>query len=259
VSSYKSVPWWRDKLTILRKKVNAQRRRYQRTRGNIALRDQRKEQYLASKAEYAATIRKERSASWKEFCTLISSTNPWSDIYRLAMGRKKQAVQITTLKKQDGSLTTNLHDTLLHMLQNFTPDDDPNEDNEYHAHLRAITREATDTADDKEFTVQEIKNAGASMRDKKAPGEDGITSEIFKVLVEILPRYTTAIYNGCLKSGKFPSRWKKAMILPITKPGKEGYEDVSKFRPISLLNIGGKVLEKYSLIELTTMCFRMDL
>ena len=82
------------------------------------------------------------------------------------------------------------------------------------------------------------------MRNKKAPGEYGITSEIFKGLVEILPMYTTAIYNGCLRNISFPWRWKKATILPITKPGKESFEDVSKFRPISLLNIGGKVLEK---------------
>ena len=60
---HKSVPWWTQRLTILRKKINAQRRRYQRTVGNNVLRDQRKEQYLASKAEYAATIRKERSTS----------------------------------------------------------------------------------------------------------------------------------------------------------------------------------------------------
>jgi alkylated DNA nucleotide flippase Atl1 len=74
--SYKSVPWWTDIRTIMRKKVNAQRQKYQQTRGSIALHDQQKGQYLASKAEYAATIRKERSASWKEFCNLTSSTNP---------------------------------------------------------------------------------------------------------------------------------------------------------------------------------------
>ena len=34
------------------------------------------------------------------------------------------------------------------------------------------------------------------------------------------------------------------MILPIIKPGQEGSDDVSKFRPLSLLDIGGKVLEK---------------
>jgi len=49
-------------------------------------------------------------------------------------------------------------------------------------------------------------------------------------------------------SGTFPTRWKKAQILPITKPEKESNEEVSKFRPISLLNIGWKVLE-YVLIN----------
>ena len=34
------------------------------------------------------------------------------------------------------------------------------------------------------------------------------------------------------------------MILPITKPGKDGTDGVSKFLPISLLDIGEKVLEK---------------
>ena len=37
---------------------------------------------------------------------------------------------------------------------------------------------------------------------------------------------------------------KKAKILPITKPGKKSSDEVSKFRPICLLDIGGKVLEK---------------
>jgi hypothetical protein len=55
---HKPVSWWTQRLTILRKKVNAQRRSYQRTTGNNVLRDQQKEQYLAFKAEYAATIRK---------------------------------------------------------------------------------------------------------------------------------------------------------------------------------------------------------
>jgi len=74
--------------------------------------------------------------------------------------------------------------------------------------------------------------------------EDGIPSEVFKGLVEILPQYRRAIYNRCLREGILPKRWKKAMIIPIIKPGKEESDKVSKFRPVSLLDIGGKVLEK---------------
>jgi hypothetical protein len=130
------------------------------------------------------------------------------------------------------------------MLRYFTPEDNQNDDTEYHWKLRAQSQGTINTADDKEFSVQEIKNAVAGMGNKKAPGEDVITIEIFKSFVGILSRYTTAIYNGFLKSGTFPKMWKKAKILPITKPGKESCDEVTKFRPISLLDIGGKVLEK---------------
>ena len=82
------------------------------------------------------------------------------------------------------------------------------------------------------------------MSNKKAPGEDGIPSKVWKCVVATLPRYLTAIYNRCLKEGVFPKRWKKANIIPIVKPGKEDSDEVSKFRPISLIDTGDKVLEK---------------
>jgi hypothetical protein len=82
------------------------------------------------------------------------------------------------------------------------------------------------------------------MSNKKAPGEDGIPNEVWKGLLTILPKYITAIYNKYLKEGVFPRIWKTAKIIPIVKPGKEGSDEVNKFRPISLLASGAKVLEK---------------
>ena len=46
------------------------------------------------------------------------------------------------------------------------------------------------------------------------------------------------------KKGCFPKRWKRVKVIPITKPRKEDTMDPSKFRTISLINVGGKVLEK---------------
>ena len=103
--------------------------------------------------------------------------------------------------------------------------------------------------------MQEVKNVVTSMGGKKAPGEDGIPSEVYKGLVEILPRHLTALYNKYLKTGIFPKMWKKAVILPIIKPGQEGSDEVSKFRPISLVNKGGKMLEK---LVINRMCTRED-
>ena len=54
----------------------------------------------------------------------------------------------------------------------------------------------------------------------------------------------TATYNACLRTGRFPVNWKIAKILPIAKLGREKSADTSKYRPISILNTEGKVLEK---------------
>jgi len=56
--------------------------------------------------------------------------------------------------------------------------------------------------------------------------------------------FTYTIYNVCLQGGCFPKRWRKAKIFPIDKPGKEKLQDASKYRIMSLINVGGKVLEK---------------
>ena len=40
---HKPVPWWTTRLTIMRREVNAERRRYQRTKMNEELRRQRRE------------------------------------------------------------------------------------------------------------------------------------------------------------------------------------------------------------------------
>jgi hypothetical protein len=47
-----------------------------------------------------------------------------------------------------------------------------------------------------------------------------------------------------LRKGVFPKRWKRAKLTPIVKSGKEDSEEEMKFRPTSLLNIEGKIMEK---------------
>jgi hypothetical protein len=129
------------------------------------------------------------------------------------------------------------------MLDHFTPKDNELEDN-YHKQVRAITTQPINTPDDSEFKREEIRRVIEGMDNKKVPGEDGITAEIYKQTIKILPKSITAMYNACLKNGVFPEIWKKAKIIPITKPDTQNSQDVIKYRTISFLNIGGKILEK---------------
>jgi hypothetical protein len=63
---HKPIPRWTTNFTTQRKEVNV-KRRYQRTKVNSEVRGQRKEQFLAAKAEYTAAIRPKKSKYWKEF------------------------------------------------------------------------------------------------------------------------------------------------------------------------------------------------
>jgi len=49
VTAHKTVPWWTQELTVLRKRTNAVHRLYQRTRNNDDLREKRKAQYTKVK------------------------------------------------------------------------------------------------------------------------------------------------------------------------------------------------------------------
>ena len=239
----KSVPWWTHELTAARKITNYLRRKYQRTRDNAEQREINKEAYFAQKAKYAATIKREKTKSWKEYCNLTTEANPWNAVYRLASGKKRTNTQVTTLRKPDGSLTSDTKETLRLMLEYFAPEDN-DLDNNHHKHIRELTDKHPNTPDDREFTREDIGRVIEEMNNKKAPREDGIRAEIYKLTFKIFPKSITAMYNVCLKNGIFPDRWKKAKIIRIMKPGTQTFEEVTKYRPISLLNVGGKILER---------------
>ena len=145
------------------------------------------------------------------------------------------------------------------MLEYFIPVDDGIMDNEYHRHIRNQIKDPISVQDDREFSQEEVLRVLENMNPQKCPGEDGITSGILLRVFMKFPRFVTAIYNDCLKRGVFPKLWKRANIVPIVKTGRENSTAVSKFRPISLLNVGAKVLEKLLINRIMHHVFSKDL
>jgi hypothetical protein len=87
-------------------------------------------------------------------------------------------------------------------------------------------------------------NATEEAANKKAPEEDGISGELYKRVCKTFPTLTFTLYKECVRKGCFPQKWKISKMIPIPKPGRENINDASKYRPISLIDVGGKVLEK---------------
>ena len=72
----RSVPWWSSELTVLRKRALALRRRYQKTRNDDNLRQERKFRYQEGKRLYQAKLQEEKLKSWKDFCCRTADSNP---------------------------------------------------------------------------------------------------------------------------------------------------------------------------------------
>ena len=61
------------------------------------------------------------------------------------------------------------------------------------------------------------------------------------------------------KEGMLSKELEIFVIIPIIKPEKEKCNDVSKYRPISLLNIGGKLLERLMIDRMLFHIYSNDL
>ena len=203
----------------MRKKVKANRRLYQRTKSDKDLRERRKATYNETKRAYQTEMKKAKFISWKEYCNLAASTNPWSQVYKLAAGKAREQSKMTTVRKPDGTETTSLHETASVILDYLLTEDN-GDDNPHHKNIRRAIEEPIHTDDDAEFTQEEIKSTIESFNYKKAPGLDGITGEIYHRMFNMFRRTITTIYNQCLKQGCFPKRWKIANVIPVTKPAK---------------------------------------
>jgi ATP-dependent helicase YprA (DUF1998 family) len=130
------------------------------------------------------------------------------------------------------------------MLHYLIPKDEVDNESNYHNTIRTQTERPIQAADDREYSLEEIRLAIEAINSKKAPGEDGITSEILQRAYKQIPNLIYTSYNQCLSQACLPTILKRIKVIPITKPGKEDTTDPSKYRPISLIKVGGKVLEK---------------
>lgn len=82
------------------------------------------------------------------------------------------------------------------------------------------------------------------MNPKNSPGENGFTSDICSKAMLIRPDLILSTFNVCLRLCYFPHIWKRPVIRIIPKPGKDSYQKPKSFKPIGLLPVLGKVLEK---------------
>jgi hypothetical protein len=101
------------------------------------------------------------------------------------------------------------------MLDQLSPEDKLKEDTPHHSTIREQTKQQIHTLDDKEFTVEEVRQVIEGLQPKKTPGPNGITNEIIKLVFKVIPITMTGIYNGL-----FPRKLESSKNTPNSQTGK---------------------------------------
>ena len=78
----------------------------------------------------------------------------------------------------------------------------------------------------------------------KATEVDGISCALLRLGVTELAPSIAKLINLSLSSGTFPSRWKRAgRVIALHKAGD--MDDVNNYRPISVLPVLSKIIERH--------------
>ena len=84
----------------------------------------------------------------------------------------------------------------------------------------------------------------SKLMNTKSTGQDQINLQHIKKSLMVTIPYITLIINTSIVTNVFPKPWKHSIIMPIHKTGD--IEEPANFRPINLLPILSKILEKSS-------------
>uniref|UniRef100_A0ABD2WXW7 Reverse transcriptase domain-containing protein n=1 Tax=Trichogramma kaykai TaxID=54128 RepID=A0ABD2WXW7_9HYME len=89
----------------------------------------------------------------------------------------------------------------------------------------------------------ELKRAQSRIRERSAPGPDGVPNLALKLAIAARPDIFLEVYTTYLETGVFPSSWKRQRLVLLPKPGKPP-DEPSSYRPLCMLDTAGKILER---------------
>ena len=102
---------------------------------------------------------------------------------------------------------------------------------------------STDPSYSGTFSMEELDRAIQDLKIRKSPGFDNMLAEFIKHFGVASKNWILNFFNLILETGHIRKAFKRTKIITVLKPGKDG-SDSSHYRPISLLSIVYKLLER---------------
>jgi hypothetical protein len=181
---------------------------------------------------WTRTIEKAKISHWKQFLDEAGEGRLWKAA--TYMKPRDSWGCIPTLRVGDREVADNREKAQAFMDSFFPTMAPPQEESPAHAPTEIPWQP---------ISKLEISRSLKAAKSSTTPGEDGLPTLIWKRLWTYLGDIITRIFTTSIDLGYHPKRWRNARIVVLRKPGKPDYSLPGAYRPISLLNTLGKLLE----------------
>lgn len=222
----KPVYWWSNEIAELRKECLRRRRLYSRSvrRNQLQVTQQLWDAYKEIQKKLRNCIRAAKKACWQNLLNTIDG-DIFGDGYKTAM-RRLHGLPPRPILTMDETQDVVRRLFPIHQQVIF----DCNVGNGL-----------------LNFTDDELAIAIKKIKNKKAPGPNNIPPEIIKQVALSKRQYILSVYNDLASKTCFPTEWKRAKLVLLNKAHQPG-----AYRPISLLDVEGKVYEHLILVRLNS-------
>ena len=252
----KPKPFWNSELDKLSRECDD-------ARLNAHLSDADAELFVQKRKEFDKACVEEKTKSWRSFIEGIDPTTDQSKIWKTIAGldgRKSKNQPGIELKTEEDSpqVAKTDNEKARLFINTYVKASKPPEELKGKSKkeaekpvihkMRSATKGCSSCGKDKTgmcagFSRDELETSLWKAKSGKATGPDQIANEMLKNLSAEGKERLLFLLNKSWQEGVCPGLWKLGEIIPYPKAGKD-HQITSSYRPISLLSVIGKLLER---------------
>eukprot|EP00662_Eupelagonemidae_sp_cell21_P057945 gene57945-biopygen48092 len=247
-------PWWNDDVEkAIAERQNAREHAHESRECHV--------RYLAAQRKAEAVIRDAQTQEWHDLVEGLDNRASSADVFRMVKvfdGRIPPARPNPPLKTGEGTAITpeDKAEALVRFYKDrCQPGERLPQHDEIDVELQNILQggghdDATGAC--KPLTMQELQTALRKARNNKAAGPDGVPYEFLKNMGPAGHAVLLHTLNRSWKMADVPKSWRRAIIFPLLKPGRDSTECKS-YRPVSLTNTIAKLGDRMAASRATQL------
>ena len=240
----KNLPWLTKNLTRAMRKRNWL---FRRAKNAGPAQAQWKSKYKIARNKALTMLRKEKQAYFDKNVNNVNNKEFWKTIKFLNKG----SVSIPTLVDDEHDKAIEDQDKANMLSSFFSKCFNTSLPPLFNANSTPVSgvcdAASPDNPDDRPeelfCTEEEVLKLLQSIDTSKANGPDKISGKMLKATANTIAYPIAKLFNKSIMNCTFPTCWKDSFIVPI--PKSNNHSSPSNYRPVSLLSILSKLLEKH--------------